>query len=587
VEDHVPFSKVDSEAFRRLMLISNPSIKPSLCSRQALRRWIKRDLGIAKEQVKFRLLQALSKVHISFDIWTAPSFTYSFLGVVAHCVVTTEEGPQNQAVMLALRRIADKHDGEKISKILLSIIEDYNIIDRLGVFMADNEVANNVAVARVLMALFPGITDKQIKARRARCLAHIINLAAQAFLFGSDTSAFESQATDGDEEENFDTDTMRMKQEAWRKTGALGKLHNVVSYIFSSSGRRDAWRNVSVGNRQLNKLWPVRDNSTRWNSHYNSVLRALKLKDRLNLFIDHHRADLSKDALSPDDWQELQDISEALRGFEECTLDLQGHAKQGHHGSLWEWLPTMEALLSDLEHHIEVACAAGNRENHITVARQNAYQKLQKYYEMTDQAYTLYAAATLLSPEQRGHYFDEHWTTAYMQTCKREMRKQIKAHWSANYRDDTTNTDERPAKKPTLLSRYLNRDDTVKGDAFDAFTNAPRQVFADRDTTCLLQWWELHGSQQMKAMAYDYLAIPCTSCEVERAFSSAKNTMTPQRARLGEDTVEDVELLRHWWRQGIISSNYSMPYDDDEASDGNGDDEHSDSEHGDSNSGIQ
>ena len=74
------------------MLLVNPLIKPFLYSRVSLLRWIKKDYLLGREAVKLRLKQALSKKHISFNIWTAPSFKYSFIGAITYCVIETEEG---------------------------------------------------------------------------------------------------------------------------------------------------------------------------------------------------------------------------------------------------------------------------------------------------------------------------------------------------------------------------------------------------------------------------------------------------------------------------------------------------------------
>lgn len=63
-------------------------------------------------------------------------------------------------------------------------------------------------------------------------------------------------------------------------------------------------------------------------------------------------------------------------------------------------------------------------------------------------------------------------------------------------------------------------------------------------------------------MAYDLLSIPCTSCECERAFSSAKRTMTFDRMSLKEKTVEQCGLLPNWWRQGVIQQPQISSYID-------------------------
>jgi hypothetical protein len=59
------------------------------------------------------------------------------------------------------------------------VIRDYNILpSELGVFIADNEETNDKAIRLILKELYLGIKQKEIEARRVRCIAHIINLAA-------------------------------------------------------------------------------------------------------------------------------------------------------------------------------------------------------------------------------------------------------------------------------------------------------------------------------------------------------------------------------------------------------------------------
>jgi hypothetical protein len=62
---------------------------------------------------------------------------------------------------------------------------------------------------------------------RLRCNGHIINLAAQAFLFPeNDEGAFAA-------ENNADILVLPTEEEvvAWRNKGPLGKLHNIVVYV--------------------------------------------------------------------------------------------------------------------------------------------------------------------------------------------------------------------------------------------------------------------------------------------------------------------------------------------------------------------
>jgi hypothetical protein len=42
------------------------------------------------------------------------------------------------------------------------------------------------------------------------------------------------------------------------------------------------------------------------------------------------------------------------------------------------------------------------------------------------------------------------------------------------------------------------------------------------------------------------------SAEVERVFSSAKRLLTSDRNRMNEDSIEETQLLKHWWLNELI-----------------------------------
>ena len=48
------------------------------------------------------------------------------------------------------------------------------------------------------------------------------------------------------------------------------------------------------------------------------------------------------------------------------------------------------------------------------------------------------------------------------------------------------------------------------------------------------------------------LSIPPMSDEPERIFSSARRTISWDRARLGDDTVETTQCIKHWKKNGHI-----------------------------------
>ena len=170
--------------------------------------------------------------------------------------------------------------------------------------------------------------------------------------------------------------------------------------------------------------------------------------------------------------------------------------------------------------------------NPLCVAHDTAWGKLNHFYEKSDKAHQLYAAATLLAPECGMAYFNRNWTGNNAKT-KTTMVKRVKTEWEKNYRDDCSEAP--PAKRPSLLDRQIGRERPSiagKSDQFDTYTETlPVRLVYDDDKH-ILDWWRKEGPTQLRQMALDLLAIPATSCDVERVFSSTKRLITPSAASL-------------------------------------------------------
>ena len=188
------------------------------------------------------LAEAKSRIHISFDLWTSLN-GFAICAVCAHFVSSDF---RNHSVLLGMKRMKGTHHGEDITEVIIPVLQEYRILLNLGVFVADNAESNDGAIRVTLSTLRP---DLDATSRRSRCLGHIINLAAKAFLFGKDTEAFK-EAVESVNEVDEATESVKMKkaQELWRKRGPIGKFHNLVVYIRSSPQRREAFKQCLVGN---------------------------------------------------------------------------------------------------------------------------------------------------------------------------------------------------------------------------------------------------------------------------------------------------------------------------------------------------
>ena len=116
------------------------------------------------------------------------------------------------------------------------------------------------------------------------------------------------------------------------------------------------------------------------------------------MFCSIYRQELVHDILNDSDWQHIQEIVNGLQPFHEVTLSLEGRAPGGYAGAIWEALPAIAVLLQKMENGLaavggEAAARRGGARNRLAVAYQNAWEKLQKYYKLTDDAHSIYGAA--------------------------------------------------------------------------------------------------------------------------------------------------------------------------------------------------
>ena len=337
---HITFSQVENDWFRRFLAALSPSLEQWIP-----RAWILAEFGRRQEEIREGLQSSKSRIHLSFDLWTSPN-NISFVGVVGHYMSSQYKV---ETTLLGLRRLHGTHSGENIAEAVVKVIGKYGLTgDQVGWFVLDNASSNDTCVKEIIKAL--GINDT-VEHRRLRCLGHIINLAAKAFFFGSDSTSFEDEIEGTQRREDG-----KKERAIWRKQGPIGKLHNIVKYILTTPQRREEFEEKVRGEIERQKdslretaqpdedietvikhpLMVIRDNATRWNSVYSMIVRACLLKDPLDLFVKRaleKPANASplpeEDELLTSDWNVLARARDILQPFYELTIALQGRAELG------------------------------------------------------------------------------------------------------------------------------------------------------------------------------------------------------------------------------------------------------------------
>lgn len=233
----LPLASMEVDEFREMI----EEIAPALAvyiepSGNTVRQWIVDRFQEKRIAVKEELHTSLSKIHLSFDLWTAEN-SLAIIGVVAHYL---SKDLESRTRLIAMRSIEGPHTGANQAQVIAEVIEDYEIRDQLGYFVTDNAGNNDTAIDSLCDSL-----GLEAESRRLRCLGHIINLAVKAFLYGKNAESFEVEMSDLDLKKLEQKHYLELLA-TWRKKGPVGKLHNIVIWIRRTPQRRQTFRNIEM-----------------------------------------------------------------------------------------------------------------------------------------------------------------------------------------------------------------------------------------------------------------------------------------------------------------------------------------------------
>jgi hypothetical protein len=361
---------------------------------------------------------------------------------------------------------------------------------------------------------------------RLRCNGHIINRAAQAFLFATEDEAL----ADYNNSNTLIPPTEREMAD-WRQKGPLGKLHNIVVYIQRSPQRIASFRQLSSG------LNLARDNSTRWNSWYKMLSVATKLQPAIDVFCATYKEN-EADWLTDIDWQNLRKIEGFLLFFHDAIL-----STESRDSSIEKVLPTMDFLLDQFEQgKIEYINDA-----FMSPCCNSGWAKLEKYYCLTERS-PVYIAALVLCPQNKWNYIEDNWPEEWIPEAKAKMQE----FWQTEYKSAAVEVDipvlESQALPYNTFQAHLQKKKRPRTeiDEYKKYLQAA-ELPEVKDARA---WW-LEPAQRtsypaLSIMALDILSIPAMSAEPERLFSGAKITITDRRNKLGIESIQAIECLKCW-----------------------------------------
>ena len=190
--------------------------------------------------------------------------------------------------------------------------------------------------------------------------------------------------------------------------------------------------------------------------------------------------------------------------------------------------------MDELLEHLEIAKGLHHDlSQHLARSIMLGWEKLNKYYSLTDTNPVLYAAVAL-HPSLKYEYFKYAWKDHPNWVTK--AKREVQNLWESQYKSRTptppsTSSSMVPPNHLTPVSSALSSwrqkhiPSVLSQDELEEFTSTSTIVSIEDPR----EWWAHHQKDypRLSQMALDILAIPAMSSEVERVFSSAGITRHP------------------------------------------------------------
>ncbi len=192
VAGNLSFQIVENPEFHALVHLLRPSIE--VPGRKRMRELLQaRYESVAASM--FADLGPTTKVSIALDCWSSPN-RLSFLAITAYYF--SNDWKYNE-VLIGFEHVSGPHTGRNLAQIVERVLVQYSLLDRLFAVTTDN-ASNNNTLRRTLEQIFQSHNIVwNADTTRVNCLAHVLNLSAQALLLGLKVAAESESFTATDE----------------------------------------------------------------------------------------------------------------------------------------------------------------------------------------------------------------------------------------------------------------------------------------------------------------------------------------------------------------------------------------------------
>jgi hypothetical protein len=119
-----------------------------------------------------------AKLSIALDCWTSP-FQQAFMAVTGYFI---DQDWKYREILLGFEPLHGPHSGANLSTVLLQLLQQHNIVDRVLAITTDNASNNNTLIESIQESIQSLEPLNQTVLVRIPCLAHVIQLSLKELL---------------------------------------------------------------------------------------------------------------------------------------------------------------------------------------------------------------------------------------------------------------------------------------------------------------------------------------------------------------------------------------------------------------------
>ncbi|CAE6449547.1 unnamed protein product [Rhizoctonia solani] len=498
--------------------------------------------------------------HLTLDMYQSPN-GFDYLGIVLFHQQVSERLIGVKRFVLECLNFDGSHTGHALANKVHKILSKFDIQDRVWGLVCDN-AASNAAMMERFEKL--GMARLEGPECRVHCMAHILNLAAQAILSKFTARRIENGEQDdmdgGDEDGDSDEDCVE---------GNLMGASLFADEDFDHNDDRTAPSHAldpdeeEVDEEEVNQQEAQQEDEDDFNSLLPDIIVGSE-EDK-----DFRKV---RDALRKAAWfaNKLRKSTRTKAGFKKVCVEKELPSPRNLRRDVkTQWNGTAQ-LLEDTERLFPAIISYQTAQNYLrnrklTRDEMRGIRVLLQLLKKSDES-GLYRGALLTHPSFRLHYLtDAEWPGDWAEEAVNILRD----GWERHYKPATVPTNNTDTRSDVSHSSYLDqvcaRLDGMSGvketnpvtrfvNAMPVFdrTESGRSIPVDP-----LAWWysqRLAGEEHdgLTQMAIDIHTTPATSIDVERAFSFVSAMVSKCRHKLGALTIQASASLGAYSRADLI-----------------------------------